>query len=528
MARSLETKIFWNMLQFIAVVIIPVAWLAYVVRFVGLGRWMTLTNVIILSVIPLTFLALVFTNDFHGLVWSSNRLVDVSGWKALEQTYGWGVWAFFGYACLLAAATMFLVIRINLAPTKMYRRQGRMLLVAIMLPVIAAALVLLEINPVPHFQPIALAFNIAGLSVAWMILHFRAGDIVSVSRKAIFETMRDALMVLDNQGHILNVNTAMTEILGLESQSLLTESVEEVLPEVMRHLDQATAYSSEEISFGLDIGERSYDVIASPLSDWQGRLISRIVLFRDVTDRKHAQERLESYSTELMRSNEQLRQFAYVASHDLQEPLRMIVSYLGLLEKRCHGQLTAEAGEFLAYAVNGGKHMQGMIKDLLTYSRVGTRSKVFEWIEAKESVERALDNLGLNRTNGAEISCTELPEVSADRSQLLQLFENLLSNAVKFRRAIPARVRIGAEHRGAEWVFWVADDGIGIDPVYSQRIFEVFQRLYNGGEYPGSGVGLAICRRIVERHGGRIWVESELDEGSTFYFTLPFKEKGRV
>ena len=250
-------------------------------------------------------------------------------------------------------------------------------------------------------------------------------------------------------------------------------------------------------------------------------------VIQDITERKRAEEKLKVTLADLERSNKELEQFAYVASHDLQEPLRMVSSYTQLLARRYQGQLDAEANEFIAYAVDGANRMQGLINDLLAYSRVGTRGKGFEPTDCTAVLDQALANLkAAMEKSGAVVTHDPLPTVMADNLQLVQLFQNLIGNAIKFHVEKPPRIHVSAEQKGNEWVFSVRDNGIGIDPQYAERIFIIFQRLHTREEYPGTGIGLAICKKIVERRGGRIWVESQLGKGSTFYFTIPIGGNG--
>ena len=231
---------------------------------------------------------------------------------------------------------------------------------------------------------------------------------------------------------------------------------------------------------------------------------------------------LRQATRELQRSNAELEQFAYVASHDLQEPLRMVTSYLQLLERRYKANLDQDASDFIAFAVDGAARMQTLIQDLLTYSRVGTRGASFEPTDCPAVLEQVLQNLEVAiDESGAEVSSGPLPTLSADASQLAQLLQNLIGNAIKFRGDSPPRIQVGAEPRSDHWLFSVRDNGIGIDPQYSERIFQVFQRLHGIGQYPGTGIGLAVCKKIVERHHGAIWVESQPDAGATFFFTIP-------
>lgn len=276
-----------------------------------------------------------------------------------------------------------------------------------------------------------------------------------------------------------------------------------------------------------------------------GRRRGSIIVVQDVSDRKQANEALARYAAELERSNQELEQFAYVASHDLQEPLRMVASYVQLLAKDYGGKLDADADEYISFAVDGARRMQRLIDDLLAFSRVGTRGQQFQPVDCNQLLQDVLRGLKLAiEESGAVVTSGELPTIMADRGQIYQLLQNLIANAIKFRADAPPRIHISATwHTGgdnggspvpspgsspglnsdehASWVFAVADNGIGIDPQYAERIFVIFQRLHSRAQYSGTGIGLAICKKIVERHGGRIWVESTLDHGATFYFRLP-------
>lgn len=230
----------------------------------------------------------------------------------------------------------------------------------------------------------------------------------------------------------------------------------------------------------------------------------------------------EQTQAALTRSNAELEQLAYVASHDMQEPLRMIASYLQLVVQRYGDKLDADGQEFIGYAVDGAKRMQALINDLLAYSRLGTKARPFEPVDTAAIVDTAIAHLRIAIEEcGAQVQRGELPHVSGDALQLAQLFQNLLSNAIKFRGKAPPQVRVDCEARDGEWCFAVRDNGIGISPEYFQRIFVLFQRLHNQREYPGTGIGLALCKKIVERHGGRIWVESAPGAGTVFRFTIP-------
>jgi signal transduction histidine kinase len=227
---------------------------------------------------------------------------------------------------------------------------------------------------------------------------------------------------------------------------------------------------------------------------------------------------------DLARSNRDLEQFAYVASHDLQEPLRMVATYTQLLAERYRGKLDADADKYIHYAVDGALRMQKLVQDLLSFSRVGRQGFALETTECDAVLQAALTNLeGAIRESGAVVEHAQLPVLVADSSQLVQVFQNLIGNAIKFRGSEPPRIRVSAESSGKEWVFSVADNGIGIAAEHRENVFVIFRRLHTQSEYPGSGIGLSICKKIIEHHGGRIWVDSQPGRGSVFQFTLPIK-----
>jgi len=251
----------------------------------------------------------------------------------------------------------------------------------------------------------------------------------------------------------------------------------------------------------------------------------QITTIVDVTERKRAETELQIAMQELQHSNRELEQFAYVASHDLQEPLRTIIGMVQLLQRKYKDNLDARAEQYIDFTVEAATHMQSLINDLLDYSRLGRRGLPLGEVNLNEILDLALNGLNtLIETNQAVITYDRLPTVTAERSQMIRLFQNLISNAIKFRGKHIPEIHIAARAVDARWEFSVRDNGIGIEPQYFERIFSIFQRLHTRAEYSGTGIGLSICKKIVENHGGRMWVESEPGNGSVFYFTLASKE----
>jgi signal transduction histidine kinase len=320
---------------------------------------------------------------------------------------------------------------------------------------------------------------------------------------------------------MLVILAAMIIFLPLTARAVARRQAR-LITEPMAILSQATQ--------DLVAGRLSTDI---PIADGAGRGDEVVQLTRSFNSMRaslqagadavltHDRE-LEQRNEELARSNDELQQFAYVASHDLQEPLRMVASYLQLLDRRYAAKLDGDAREFMDFAVDGAKRMQVLINDLLAYSRVGSHGEPFASVDVNLAIGEVRRNLkALIDTRGAQVACDPLPTVRGDRGQFVQLLQNLMANALKFCKDQPPRVHVGARRGEGEWVFFVEDNGIGIDDRYADRIFVIFQRLHSRQDYAGTGIGLAICKRIVERHHGRIWFEPTPGEGTTFHFTIP-------
>jgi PAS domain S-box-containing protein len=352
--------------------------------------------------------------------------------------------------------------------------------------------------------------------------------------RLLFQQAAVGIKRLDRQGRILEVNDKQCEILGYSREELLRMSLAdfthgEDLPIEQAELERLWAgeiasYHIEKRCLRKD-GGLIWVRVTSSLPTGGGPAEWCISIVEDITLRKRAEEDLRRTADELGRSNRDLEQFAYVSSHDLQEPLRMVTGFMGLFQQKYQGQIDESADKYIHFAVDGAKRMQRLIEDLLTYSRVGSKGKEPAPTDAGEVVRGVLAGLGPSiEESKAEVSVGELPTVKADATQLAQVFQNLIANAVKFRGDGAPKIRVEARRGAEHWVFSVADNGIGIDPEFAPKVFVIFQRLHTKEKYPGTGIGLAICKKIVERHGGRIWVESQPGRGATFYFTIPSGE----
>jgi PAS domain S-box-containing protein len=358
--------------------------------------------------------------------------------------------------------------------------------------------------------------------------------------RLLVEGVKDyAIFMLDKEGCVLTWNEGAQRIKGYTSEEIIGQPIERFYPPedkalgkpaaMLRTAEEQGRVENEGWRIRKDGSRFWADVVITAVRDSEKRLLGFSEVSRDLTERKQAEEERERYVKELALSNTELQQFAYVASHDLQEPLRMITSYTQLLSKRYKGQMDADADEFIAYAVDGASRMQKLIEDLLTYSRLGTNKVPFVQVDSNVVLQRAIDNLSVTvQETDATVTSDPLPVVFAVESQLLQLFQNLAGNAIKYHGPNPPQIHVAAHEKDSEWVFSVRDNGIGIEPQYADRIFVIFQRLHTSEKYPGTGIGLAVCKKIVERHGGRIWVESQTGQGATFYFTIPINGGNKI
>jgi PAS domain S-box-containing protein len=360
----------------------------------------------------------------------------------------------------------------------------------------------------------------------------------SLRLAAIVESSDDAIVSKSLDGIVTSWNAAAERIFGYRAEEMIGQPILRLLPEE-RHDEERLILERLRRGERVDHFETvrrtkegrllDVSVTISPLRDERGTIIGASKIARDITERKRNEEALRrseqdlaERAAELERLNTELQQFGYIVSHDLQEPLRTITNFVQLLTKRLQGTVDAQAAELIGFIVDGAQRMQALITDLLAYTRVGGSALSFNAVDSEALLARVLGDLQLViREQGAEVTHEALPTVHGDAGQLGLVVQNLIGNALKFRSTAPPCIHLAARREGRQWVFSVRDNGIGIEPQYKERIFQVFQRLHPRSQYPGTGIGLAICKKIIERHGGRMWVESERGQGATFYFTLP-------
>ena len=342
-----------------------------------------------------------------------------------------------------------------------------------------------------------------------------------------------ANVMLDPEGFIVSWNEGGERLKGYRAEEIVgqhfsrfysAEDIRKGLPAMeLKQAKETGRFEGEGWRVRKDGSRFLANIVITAFRDEKGQLRGFGKITRDITERRRAEEHLTKTMEDLKRSNEELGQFAYVASHDLQEPLRMVASYTQLLAQRYKGRLDSDADEFIAFAVDGCNRMQGLIQDLLSYSRAGANAEPLREISCEGAFEKTLRNLRPTiQDSGAMVTHDSLPTIMTDETQLIQVLQNLIANAIKYHGAEPPLIHVSAtRNSGNEWVFSVRDNGMGMEPQYFERIFILFQRLHGQKEFAGTGIGLAMCKKIVDRLGGRIWVESQPTKGSTFYFALP-------
>ena len=441
---------------------------------------------------------------------------------------------------------------------------------------------------IEHFETVRLAKDGRRIDVSLSISPIKdnAGNIIGVSKiarditerkraeealhqseaikAAMLESSLDAIITIDREGKVIEANPTVEQVFGYTREEMLgKEMAALIIPPSLRdqHRHGLVRYLAtgegpvlgkriELMAMHADGKEFPVELAISPIRSRGKPMFTGYV--RDITERKRAEqalyqlnaelemrvaertaelkgvnETLEKTVKELTRSNSDLEQFAYVSSHDLQEPLRMVTSYVQLLDRRYKHKFDETARQYMDFAIDGAIRMKALVTDLLTYARVGGENTGFEPVNSAAIVSEAIKNLkALVKESGATISVDPLPQIYGSRTELLQLFQNLINNAIKYRRNVPPVIHVGVSEESGQHVFSVTDNGIGIDPKYFDRIFMIFQRLHDRSTYPGTGIGLALCKKIVERHGGKLLLTSQAGRGSTFYFSIPVREEG--
>jgi PAS domain S-box-containing protein len=523
-SSGLALKVFWAKVEYLGIALAPLTWFAFALAYAGRDRWLTRRNLALLAVIPAVTLLLVTTNEAHGLVWSSTAL-EASGAFLVVEHGAW-FWVFWIYSySMLVLGTFFLVSMLARSPG-IYRRQGAALLVAVAAPWVGNGMYVLGLNPFPYLDLTPFAFLVSGMALSWGLFRFRFLELVPVARDALVEGMEDGVIVVDPGGRIVDLNPAAQRVLGTTASEAVGEPLSRLSPVLDDLIDGYSAVDGDlEAHKEVDLGEggtgRSYDLVLSSLRDRGGRRTGRLLVLRDVTERKHAEKEMIRQGAELARSNAELEHFAYLIAHDLRAPLRSINGFSQILLEDHANTLDDEGRTYLSRIRAGTLRMEKLIDELLELSRLTRATMRRERVDLSAIARDVSAELRRGDPGrAARFVIADDLEANGDPHLLYVALWNLLDNAWKFTQREPeARIEFGAT-LGEDPVFFVRDNGVGFEMKYSDKLFGAFQRLHGADEFEGTGIGLATVQRVVDRHGGRVWAEGEVGGGATFYFTL--------
>lgn len=519
---ALDAKLFWASVRYAGVVTVPVAWVLFALRYTGRGRWISGRNLALLAVVPVVTLALVWTNWAHHLFWL-RATTDPSKTFLLVEQGAW-FWVFFAYSYLLVALGAFFLVSMLVRSSGLYRGQGGALLVGVFAPWVGNGIYFLGFWPFPNLDPTPLAFLVSGAAVSWSLFRYRLLDIVPVARDTVIERMNDAVIVTDTRRRVVDLNPAARRLLGSRTAVSVGSPLVLLAPDLDALLEgYGEAHEAQkEVPFGDGPGRREYEMSLSSLRDRRGGITGHLLVLRDVTERKLAEQELLRQRADLARSNAELEHFAYLIAHDLRAPLRGINGFSQILLEDHAAQLDAEGRDHLRRVADAARHMGRIIDELLDLSSLTRAELRRETVDLSALAQGISDELRRGDPT-RPVTFDVQPDLTAegDRRLLRIALANLLENAWKFTSRQPeARIEFGIAERDGTPAYFVRDDGVGFDMAHAKKLFGAFQRLHSAGEFEGAGIGLAAVERVVERHGGRVWAESEAGGGATFYFTL--------
>ncbi len=526
----LEGKIFWDNLQFLGAAGWVLAFFAFGLAYTRTRlvrpRLVWTANTLVIG----AYLLLVFFDGRFHWIRPTAKLVSRGDILALVYPFTAATWLVYGYASFLFGVTTWILLRHARAARAPYRSQAAAVVIGALIPFIGGAFTLLEVVPGPHRDISPLTFAAGNVVIAWGLFRYRFLDLVPVARDVVFDNLRDMVCVLDHKHRLIDGNHALFEALGRRREEVIGRLDRDVfarwgaLLERFRKLDNAR----EVIEVELGGRARSLELSLDTILDQRGRAMARVFVAHDVTELKQAELALKRTNEDLRGMNQELDAFSYSVSHDLRAPARVMAGFSKRLLERSGADLDPDARKLVERIEINARRMQELIDDLLAFSRLGRKPLSVVKADPLSLVKTVMADLeGETATRNVEFEIGELPPAEADPSLLRQVFANLLGNAVKFTKGRdPAVIRVGARLERDVPVYFVGDNGVGFDMSQSGRLFAVFQRLHGAEEFEGTGIGLASTKRIVSRHGGKIWAESAPGKGATFYFTLRGEQPG--
>jgi len=530
-------KVFWYKMCILGFTIAPTAFFCLTLRYSGWGNILTTRVLVMLSVFPALTAGLVLTNEIHGLIWnpaSIARIVNITTFVSIADARIW-YWLFVAYSYLLMGIGCFFLIRLLVLSRGIYGWQAGAVVFAALLSLLGTFLDFLVMSPLPPFSATALGLAAGSITVAFLLPSLRRRDLIFITRRAIIDSIDDSIMVVDGEHYIIEMNPSAEKLVGESVSQAIGKQLEQFLPELSSVLIRNTNYSSE-ISFHRDGTTRIFDVHISIIQDWQGHTAGRSINMRDITDRKMAEEQVHKLNEELEFrvlertkllevANKELEAFAYSVAHDLRTPLRAINGYAHLLLEDYEKILDNEAKRLCTVIDSESQQMGRLIDDLLSFSHISHAEIQRTLINMGKMVESVFHQLSTPKSRERiDFRIGPLPDTMSDATLIREVWFNLISNAIKFsslrERAV---IEVSSLQEGENIIYFVRDNGVGFDMRYAGKLFTIFWRLHSEKEFEGTGIGLAIVQRLIHRHSGEVWAESEIDKGATFYFTLPQK-----
>ncbi len=534
-SSSLETKLFWAKFEYLGIATVPLLWLVFALQYTGRDRWLSYRTLVLLALEPLLVLVLVWTNDWHGLIWQEIQLAPREPFAFLEITYGVGFWLHAAYAYLILLVTTVVLLQALARAQHLYRRQTFAVLFGALAPWIANLLYLSRATPVPHLDLTPFAFTITGIIFTWALVRFRLFDIVPIARDAILESMTDGVLVFDAHKRVVDLNHAAAGILGLSEQSLIGRRVAELPEELIAVIEQAehAGTSWAQVMWVVGEEERCFDLRLSPLHQ-RGRSVGSLMLWRDMTERKRAEEAQIALIREQAarsRAEDSVRArdlFLSIASHELKTPLTALLGHTEVLYRRAGREATFSERNLRALGIihQQALRLNKQIATLLDVSRIERGQLAID--------PHPMDVCVLVRRLVAEIEptlerhmlhvtgCETVLMINGDVLRLEQVLHNLLQNAIKYSPS-GGLIAVDVRQQGADACIAVTDQGIGIPEDAQPYLFERFYRSNNVEQWQiaGLGVGLYVVKELVARHGGTIEVQSREGQGSTFTVRVP-------
>ncbi|MBD2124261.1 histidine kinase N-terminal 7TM domain-containing protein [Trichocoleus sp. FACHB-262] len=538
-SSDLASKVLAGKVQYFGIVVVPAAWLLFALQYTGRTKWMTRRNLLLLTIEPLVMSLLVWTNEWHRLIWFQTELEQISSYTLLSVTHGIGFWIHAAYSYLITGLGTVLVVQALLRSPQLYRGQAWALLIGAIAPWLANALYLLRLNPFPHLDLTPFAFTVTGAATAWGLFRFRLLDIVPVARDAVIESMSDGVMVLDLQNRIVDLNPAAQQMIGWNAAAIGQPAMRVLAqwPHLLQEYGNLLEAHTE-ISFGTGEDERCFDLRISPLTDSYRRLTGRLIVWRDVTERKQAEAKLQAAKEAAEAANRAKNTFLANMSHELRTPLNAVIGYSELIQEELQEMGHEEFASGLETIGRSGHHLLALISDILNFSKIeaGKMDLYVETFDLATLVEEVVATIYLSlRENDNKLQvnlAANLGSMQADLMKVRQVLCNLLNNATKFTQQglitltvykSQTRLAIGAATSSDCFIFEVADTGIGITPEQMQQIFQPFTQAdaSTTRRYGGTGLGLSLSRRFCQMMGGDITVASEFGQGSVFTICLP-------